>query len=222
MAVFGSSNRLYRPEEALRHVRNSEPIVALTSDSGVVFASVRNNTSQLRANDPSDSVHKIDSHLGCVTTGIEIDALSVVDELQVIAQSERLEYGTPIPPETLAKQIGQTILRHIEFEADRPHGMVSLIGGVHNEQPTLHEVLPHGQTRQHLAVAVGRQRETIMGVFENRYESDMSIEQLRELAIDGLSTVYDLSDDRVSVSMSEVPVGSETYRDVDNIPYSDN
>jgi proteasome alpha subunit len=156
-----------------------------------------------------EKLHKLDDHIGAASAGHVADARQLVDDARLECQTNRLRYGEPIGLETLTKTLTDDIQESTQFGGTRPYGASLLIGGVVDGEPGLFATDPSGTPQEWKAVAIGGSRGEIQEFLEERWTSDLSVDDAVTLALEALFAGVDsLADEEASVAV----LTSEGYR----------
>ena len=135
-----------------------------------------------------DKIFKIDEHIGCATSGLVADARVLVDRARVEAQINKITYSEKIPVEVLVKKICDFKQNYTQYGGVRPFGTALLVAGVDDQGGThLFETDPSGALMAYKAGSIGSGRNTVLNVFEEKYEDGMTLDKAIGLGIEALN-----------------------------------
>ncbi|MHC1566701.1 MAG: archaeal proteasome endopeptidase complex subunit alpha [Candidatus Syntropharchaeia archaeon] len=201
ITVFSPDGRLFQVEYAREAVKRGTTAIGVKAKDGVVLLVDKRITSRLLEAQSIEKIFKIDDHVGTATSGLVADARALVDRGRLEAQINRLIYDEPIGVETLAKRICDYKQTYTQFGGVRPFGTALLIAGVENDRPRLFETDPSGALLEYKATAIGAGRNTVMEVFEEKYDENIDIKEAILLALEGL---YKTTEGHLDVTAIEV------------------
>ena len=203
LTTFNPSGKLLQIEYALKAVGHGGSSLGIKTETGVVIATERRVPTSLVV---AEDVHKIfllDSHVGCVYSGIGPDAKLLVAKARKICQVYRLQYEEPIPVRQLVREIAEVMQEYTQSGGVRPFGVSLLVCGWDTLGSALYQVDPSGSYFPWKATAIGRNAVTARTYLEKRYVADM----VREDAIHtALLTLKESMDDKLSSQSIEVGI----------------
>lgn len=186
ITVFSPDGRLFQVEYAREAVKRGTTTVGVKFDEGVVLIVDKRINSDLIEPDSIEKIFKIDSHLGCATSGLVADARVLVDRARLDSQLNKLSYGEDIDVETLVKRTCDFKQTYTQYGGVRPFGTALLIAGVDNRGAHLYETDPSGALMAYKASAIGAGRSEVMGHFEEHFEDGLTEDGAIELGLKGL------------------------------------
>lgn len=186
ITVFSPDGRLFQVEYAREAVKRGTTTVGLKFEDGVVLIVDKRIASRLMESESIEKIFKIDQHIGCATSGLVADARILVDQARVTAQVSKITYDEKIGVENLVKRICDFKQNYTQFGGVRPFGTALLIAGVDDQGKYLFETDPSGALVSYKAGSIGSGRNTVMEVFEEKYEEDMAKEEAIRLGLSAL------------------------------------
>ncbi|MFB6080797.1 MAG: archaeal proteasome endopeptidase complex subunit alpha [Haloferacaceae archaeon] len=211
-SLYSPDGRIYQVEYAREAVLRGAPAVGVRTDEGVVLAAVIKSRSSLQVGESVEKLHKVDDHLGTATAGHAADARQLVDIARRAAQSEGLQYGQRIDPEPLVTLIADQIQEYTQSGGTRPFGAGLLVGGYHEDTPSLYALGPEGVPETWEAAVIGSGGDTIREYLEEHYRADADVDDAVDLALAALvAGDDDLEPGEVVVAI----VDEEGYRRLD-------
>lgn len=187
ITVFSPDGRLFQVEYAREAVKRGTTTVGVRFTDGVVLIVDKRITSGLIEPESIEKIFKIDSHIGCATSGLVADARVLVDRARVDSQLNRLSYGEDIEVETLVKRTCDFKQTYTQYGGVRPFGTALLIAGVDPRGPQLYETDPSGALMAYRASAIGAGRTQVMEHFEEHYADDLDQTSATTLGLKGLA-----------------------------------
>lgn len=196
ITVFSPDGRLYQVEYAIETVRRGTIAVGVRSNNGVVLA-VEEKTRKLQNTEMTQKIFQVDDHVGVAAAGYIPDARVQVDQSRVVAQSNKLVYDEAVEVDTIAKKIADISQQFTQYAGVRPFGVSLIIAGVDRSGPRIFVTDPSGTYLSYNAVAIGAGSDQVTEYFEQKYDSDLSLDQACVLAVE---SIYLVSEDKVGTS----------------------
>jgi proteasome alpha subunit len=184
--MFSPEGRLYQVEYASKIVEQGTTGVGLIYKDGVVLAADKSITSKLVIPDSIEKIFKIDENIGVVSAGLVGDARRLVGIARRQAQENKMVYSEAIQIEVMAKEIAETKQAFTQYGGLRPFGVAFIIGGYDEKGAALFETEPSGALAQYKAIAVGRNKDKAMDVFEKEFKEGLTFEKAVALAYKAL------------------------------------
>jgi len=186
ITMFSPDGRLYQVEYASKILEKVALGFGVVYKEGVLLAGDKSITSSLIKPDSIEKLFKIDDHVGAVSAGIVGDARRLVQMAREEAQENRMYYEEPIHIETLVKRISSIKQMFTQFGGGRPFGVAFIIGGVDETGPRVFETEPSGALAEYTAVAIGKNKDKVLQLFEKQYRDGMDREEAIKLVLNGL------------------------------------
>lgn len=186
ITVFSPDGRLFQVEYAREAVKRGTTTVGLKFKDGVVLIIDKRISSRLIEPSSIEKIFKIDEHIGCATSGLVADARVLVDRARVEAQINKITYSEKIPVEVLVRKICDFKQNYTQYGGVRPFGTALLVAGVGETGIHLFETDPSGALMAYKAGSIGSGRNTVLNVFEEKYEDNMNLKDTISLGIEAL------------------------------------
>ncbi|MCX6803305.1 MAG: archaeal proteasome endopeptidase complex subunit alpha [Candidatus Diapherotrites archaeon] len=180
--MFSPDGRLYQVEYASKIVEQGTTGVGLICADGVILAADKSIQSRLVIPESIEKIFKIDENIAVVSAGLVGDARRLVGIARRQAQDNRVVYSEKIQVETMAKEIAETKQAFTQYGGLRPFGVAFIIGGLDEKGPKIFETEPSGALAEYKAIAIGRNREKAMELFEKEYKENLSVPEAINLA----------------------------------------
>ena len=173
--MFSPDGRLYQVEYASKIVEQGTTGVGLIFAEGVVLAADKSITSKLVIPESIEKIFKIDENIAVVSAGLVGDARRLVGIARRQAQDNKMVYSERIQVEVMAKEIAETKQAFTQYGGLRPFGVAFIIGGYDEKGPKIFETEPSGALAEYKAVAVGRNKDKAMEVFEKEFKEALTL-----------------------------------------------
>ncbi|MFA6064587.1 MAG: archaeal proteasome endopeptidase complex subunit alpha [archaeon] len=173
--MFSPDGRLYQVEYASKIVEQGTTGVGLIFAEGVVLAADKSITSKLVIPESIEKIFKIDENIAVVSAGLVGDARRLVGIARRQAQDNKMVYSENIQVEVMAKEIAETKQAFTQYGGLRPFGVAFIIGGFDEKGAKIFETEPSGALAEYKAVAVGRNKDKAMEVFEKEFKEGLSL-----------------------------------------------
>ncbi|WP_295722012.1 archaeal proteasome endopeptidase complex subunit alpha [uncultured Methanobrevibacter sp.] len=203
ITVFSPDGRLFQVEYAREAVKRGTTSLGVKSKDGIVLVVDKRSTSRLVEPKSIEKIFQIDDHIGAASSGLVADARALVDRARVESQVNKITYSEPIRVESLVKNICDMKQMYTQNGGVRPFGSALIIGGINKGEAKLFETDPSGALIEYKATAIGAGRTEAMEVFEEKYDSDLSLDAAIDLALDA---VYEATEGKTSKDSVEIAV----------------
>ena len=187
ITVFSPDGRLFQVEYARVAVTRGTTTAGLKFKDGIVLMADKKIASKLMEPSSVEKIFQIDEHVGCATSGLVADARALVDFARIVAQINKVTYDERISVDLLVKKICDYKQNYTQYGGVRPFGTALLVAGVDTQGNHLFETDPSGALVSYKAGSIGSGRNTVMELFEEKFEEDMSMEAAIILGLEGLS-----------------------------------
>tara|TARA_Y100000310_G_C20674425_1_gene812126 strand:- start:2234 stop:2917 length:684 start_codon:yes stop_codon:yes gene_type:complete len=184
--MFSPDGRLYQVEYASKIVSQGTMGVACKYNHGVIFGAFKKINSKLLLPDSVEKIFPIDDHIVAVSAGLVGDARRIIGNARQKAQENRMYYEESIQIETLVKEVSNVKQVFTQYGGMRPFGVSLIIGGVDNTGKRLFETEPSGALAEYHAIAVGKNRNKAMELFEKDWKENLSKEAAVKLLLKAL------------------------------------
>ena len=203
ITVFSPDGRLFQVEYAREAVKRGTTTVGVKFKDGVVLIVDKRLSSKLIEPKSIEKIFKIDSHIGCATSGLVADARALVDRARIECQVNAFNYSEDLAVESLVKKICDFKQSYTQYGGVRPFGTAMLVAGIDAAGPHLYETDPSGAMISYKAGAIGAGRNEVMEVFEKGFKENMTQTQAINLGLKGLTAV---SENELKTEFVEVAV----------------
>jgi len=212
ITVFSPDGKLYQVQYAQEAVKRGLTALGLKVAEGIVLAAEKMVRSKLVEEVSIEKIFQIDEHIGAAVSGLIADGRILIDQARLEAQINRLRYDEPITVYALAKRIGDIQQLYTQHGGVRPFGVRLLIGGVDDGVPSLYETDPSGVVAAYKCQAIGREAQTVVNFFEERYEPNLKLEEAIRLSVEALSKVIEPPLSAEKLEMAVVPTDTAKFR----------
>src|SRR3989344_2841287 len=96
--MFSPDGHLLQVEYAEKTVKLGSASIGVVCKDGVIIIADRRIRDKLIAPESANKIYEIDSHIIATAAGILADARILIDQSQVIAQQNRITFGSAIEP----------------------------------------------------------------------------------------------------------------------------
>jgi proteasome alpha subunit len=205
ITVFSPDGRLFQVEYAREAVKRGTTTVGVKFKDGVVLMVDKYRSGRSKLIEPTsiEKIFKIDSHIGCATSGLVADARALVDRARIECQVNAFNYSEDLAVEALVKKICDFKQSYTQYGGVRPFGTAMLVAGIDAAGPHLYETDPSGAMISYKAGAIGAGRNEVMEVFEKGFKENMTQTQAINLGLKGLTAV---SENELKTEFVEVAV----------------
>jgi len=212
ITVFSPDGRLFQVEYARVAVTRGTTTAGLKFKDGIVLMADKKIASKLMEASSVEKIFQIDEHVGCATSGLVADARVLVDYARIVSQINKVTYDEKISIDLLVKKICDYKQNYTQYGGVRPFGTALLVGGVDKQGNHLFETDPSGALVSYKAGSIGSGRNTVMELFEERFELDMPMDTAILLGLEGLSKSTEDKLDEEAVEIGIVRKGEKFER----------
>ena len=209
ITVFSPDGRLFQVEYARVAVTRGNTTAGLKFKNGIVLMADKKIGSRLVETSSIEKIFQIDEHIGCATSGLVADARVLVDYARLIAQINKVTYSEKMGVDLLVKRICDFKQNYTQYGGVRPFGTALLVGGVDDAGVHLFETDPSGALVSYKAGSIGAGRNTVMEMFEEKFQDGMPQDDALLL---GLEALQKSSEEKLDAKAIEVGVVTEGQR----------
>ncbi len=175
--MFSPDGHLLQVEYAEKTVKLGSASIGMVCKDGILILSDRRMRDKLIASESMNKIFEIDEHIVGTAAGILSDARILIDQAQLLAQQNRITYGSPIDPISVIRMIADRKQMFTQYGGARPFGVVLLLGGVAKGAAHLYTTDVTGNFYSFKANAIGENDEKIKEMLRKDFREDISIEE---------------------------------------------
>jgi len=208
--TFSPEGRLFQVEYAIEAIKLGSTTVGVRTPEGVVLGVEKRVQSPLLEASSIEKIMEIDHHLGCAMSGLTADARTMIDHARVTSQNHAFTYDEPIKVESVTQAVCDLALRFGESVHDedammsRPFGVALLIAGIDENGPQLFHTDPSGTSMRYDAKAIGSGSEAAQSELQEKWHSQMTVNEAQVLALRILKQVMEEKLDQHNVQLAQV------------------
>mmetsp|Transcript_19147 Transcript_19147/g.30440 ORF Transcript_19147/g.30440 Transcript_19147/m.30440 type:complete len:256 (+) Transcript_19147:44-811(+) len=205
--TFSPEGRLFQVEYAMEAIKIGATALGIQTKEGVLLAVEKRVESKLMVPESNHKIFEIDSHCGCVYSGLQADGKTLIDYARIQSQSYWFTYDEAMPVKSVTSSVADHMMSFAGTDDDdedqrrkkmsRPFGVCLILAGVNdNKEPSLYKIDPSGTSLRYLAVAVGAGGESATSVLQDRYAKSMSLREAEDLSAEILKQVMEAKIDK--------------------------
>ena len=175
--MFSPDGHLLQVEYAEKTVKLGSASIGLVCKDGVVLVADRRVRDKLIASESTNKIFEVDEHIVLTAAGILSDARILVDNAQLLAQQNRVSYGTAIEPISIIRALADRKQMFTQYGGVRPFGVALLVAGVNKGKAHLYTSDVTGNFFSYRANAIGENDEKIKEVLRIEFKDDFDVEQ---------------------------------------------
>ncbi|XP_039277467.1 proteasome subunit alpha type-4 isoform X2 [Nilaparvata lugens] len=194
--IFSPEGRLYQVEYAMEAISHAGTCLGILANDGILLAAEKRNTNKLLDEVFfSEKIYKLNEDMVCSVAGITSDANVLTNELRVIAQQYRLQYGESIPCEQLVSWLCDVKQAYTQYGGKRPFGVSILYMGWDKHYGyQLYQSDPSGNYGGWKATCIGNNSAAAVSSLKQEYkEGETTLKDAEVLAIKVLSKTLDMT-----------------------------
>ncbi|MFH1752115.1 MAG: archaeal proteasome endopeptidase complex subunit alpha [archaeon] len=205
ITVFSPDGKLYQVEYASKITEKGTSGVGIIYDKGVLFGADKMIHSKLLVPDSIEKMFKVDDHITAISSGLSGDARRLVQYARELCQENKGLYDEPLQVEVLVKRVAAVTQYFTQYGGIRPFGVSFIFGGVDEFGKRLFESEPNGALAEYKAIAIGRNKNAVMGLLEKEFKEKLSLDEALSLAVSALKKSLPadekMSDERLEFSI---------------------
>lgn len=212
ITVFSPDGRLFQVEYARVAVTRGNTTAGLKFKNGIVLMADKKIGSRLVETSSIEKLFQIDEHIGCATSGLVADARVLVDYARLASQINKVTYNEKITVDMLVKKICDYKQNYTQYGGVRPFGTALLVAGVDDLGVHLFETDPSGALVSYKAGSIGAGRNTVMELFEEKYQDGMTQDEAIMLGLEALQKASEEKMDARNIEVSVIVQGERFRR----------
>ncbi|HZX33910.1 MAG TPA: archaeal proteasome endopeptidase complex subunit alpha [archaeon] len=189
--MFSPDGRLYQVEYASKIVAQGTMGVACKYSDGIIFGADKKISSKLLIPESIEKMFIIDEHILAISAGLVGDARRLVGIARQKAQENKVYYDEAVQIETLVKEVSNLKQVFTQYGGMRPFGISFIIGGIDKTGKRLFETEPSGALAEYHAIAIGKNRNKAMELFEKEWKENLSKSATVKLMVKALEKGLD-------------------------------
>ena len=175
--MFSPDGHLLQVEYAEKTVRLGSASIGLTCKDGVVIVADKRVRDKLLAPESTNKIFEIDDHIILTSAGMLSDARVLVDHAQVLAQQNKVSYGSPVEPISVIRMLADRMQYFTQYGGARPYGVSLMLAGVNKGRTHLYTSDVAGGFFAYKANAIGENDEKIKEMLRKDYNGNMGVEE---------------------------------------------
>jgi proteasome alpha subunit len=212
ITIFSPEGRLYQVEYALELVKRGAPVVGISCPEGAVLAANETPESDLEDPDYFRKIYQLDDHVASAIAGLSSDARVLIDQARVYCQSNKLLYDEPVDIEVLARRLGDLAQVYTQHAGVRPFGVSMILAGIDGNGANVLTTDPSGAYRGFKATAVGRKNDEANKLLEEKFRSDLTLDEAIKLAIEAVKVASDQEMTAKTVKVAVIPMDTKVFK----------
>ncbi len=207
--MFSPDGHLLQVEYAEKTVRLGSASIGLICKDGIVIVADRRIHDKLIAPESKNKIFEVDDHIVATAAGILSDARILIDSAQVLAQQNRVTYGSPIEPIAVIRMIADKKQMFTQYGGARPFGVAFLVGGVNKGYAHLYTSDVTGNFFSYKANAIGEYDEKIKEILRRDFKEDMHIDDGIKFALKIFKEILEKNFDLQRFDVGYVKIADE-------------
>ncbi len=175
--MFSPDGHLLQVEYAEKTVRLGSSSIGLVCKDGVVIVADKRVRDKLISPESAHKIFEIDAHAMATAAGILADIRILVDQAQLLAQQNRITYGTPIEPISIMRMIADRKQMFTQYGGVRPYAVAMMIAGVNKNEAHLYTSDVTGNFFEFKANCIGENDEKIKEILRKDFKEGITIEE---------------------------------------------
>jgi len=181
--MFSPDGHLLQVEYAEKVVKLGPSSIGLACKDGVVIVADKRIRDKLIAGESVHKIFEIDDHIMATAAGIVADARVLTDQAQVLAQQNRVTFGSAVEPITIIRMVADKQQAFTQYGGARPFGISMMLAGVNKGKPHLYTSEVYGNYFAYKANAIGENDEKIKEFLRKDYKEGMSVDDGLKFAL---------------------------------------
>ena len=181
--MFSPDGHLLQVEYAEKTVRLGTASIGINCADGVIIVADKGKKDVLIISESADKIYEVDEHIMASAAGILSDARILINHIRVVAQQNRITYGSPIDVESIIREISDVKQQYTQHPGVRPFGVALIIAGKDETGCRLYTSDITGNYYEYNAIAIGEDDEKIKEVLRKEYKASMTTDDGIKLAL---------------------------------------
>lgn len=181
--MFSPDGHLLQVEYAEKTVRLGSSSIGFVCGDGVVIIADRRTRDKLLVESSANKVYEIDEHIIASAAGILSDARVLMERAQMVAQQNRVTYGSGIDAESVIKEIANMEQMSTQYGGLRPFGVSIMVAGISVSKPKLFVSDVTGNYFGYNASSIGENDEKIKEMLREEFKEEMTVEEAIKLGL---------------------------------------
>ena len=174
--MFSPDGHLLQVEYAEKTVRLGSSSIGLVCKDGVVIVADKRVRDNLLSLESTHKIFEIDYHIMATSAGMLADARVLIDQAQILAQQNRVTYGSSIEPISVIRMIADRKQAFTQYGGARPYGISLMLAGINKDKSYLYTSDVTGNFYAYKANSIGENDEKIKEMLRRDYKDGMSID----------------------------------------------
>src|SRR3989338_5554024 len=175
--MFSPDGHLLQVEYAEKTVRLGSASIGIVCKDGVVIVADKRIRDKLISSESAHKIFEVDYHVMASFAGMLADARTLMDSAQVVAQQNRVTYGSPAEPMAIIRMIADKQQAFTQYGGARPFGISVMLAGVNKGKSHLYTSDVTGNYFGYKANAIGENDEKIKEILRKDLKEDIMIEE---------------------------------------------
>lgn len=175
--MFSPDGHLLQVEYAEKTVRLGSASIGMVCNDGVVIVADKRIRDKLISPESAHKIFEIDHHIMASFAGMLADARILMDNAQVVAQQNRVSYGSPAEPISIIRMIADRQQAFTQYGGARPFGLAVMLAGVNKGKAHLYTSDVTGNFFAYKANAIGENDERIKEILRKDFKEGISTEE---------------------------------------------
>ncbi len=207
--MFSPDGHLLQVEYAEKIVKISSASIGVVCKDGVVIVADKRIRDKLLAPESSSKILEIDNHVMATSAGILADARILIDQAQVLAQQNRITFGSAIEPISVIRMIADKKQVFTQYGGAGPFGVSIMVGGVNKGKAHLYTSEVYGNFFAYKANAIGENDEKIRETLRSEYKEGMTVDEGIKFCLGIFKTILGKNFDMNRFEVGFVKIGDE-------------
>jgi len=182
--MFSPEGHLLQVEYAEKTVRLGSSSIGMVCTDGVFILADKRVDDKLIVAKSASKISEIDKNIIVSVAGIVSDSRVLVEKGQVLAQQNRITYGSAVEPEIIVKELSNIKQQFTQYGGARPFGVSLLIAGTNNKKPELYTSDVTGNYFNYYANAIGENDVKIREKLREKYSKTLTLKKGVKVALE--------------------------------------
>ena len=207
--MFSPDGHLLQVEYAEKTVRLGSSSIGMVCKDGVVIVADRRVRDKLISPESANKIFEVDEHIVATAAGILADARILIENAQLLAQQNRVTYGSPIEPISVIRNIADRKQLFTQYGGARPFGVALLVAGVNKGKASLYTSDVTGNFFAYKANAIGENDEKVKEMLRKDFKEEFTIDEGIKFALRIFKEMLEKNFDLQRFDVGYVKTGEE-------------
>jgi len=207
--MFSPDGHLLQVEYAEKTVRLGSASIGMVCKDGIVIVADKRIRDKLISPESAHKIFEIDHHAMASFAGMLADARILIDQVRVVAQQNRVTFGSPAEPVSLIRNIADRQQAFTQYGGARPFGISVMLAGANKGKAHLYTSDVTGNYFAYKANAIGENDEKIKEILRKDFKEGMTTEECIKFGLKVFKEILGKNFELVRFEVGSIKISGE-------------